>query len=174
MPNWCANTLIITGAKNSLDKIESTKFDFNNIIPMPQEFLHDTLGIGGKISSKDFQPTEHDNTSYRYNYLEPEQRKIAKVWIKKYGYPGWYYWSCANWGTKWNSSEIEIKRMNKNKLRVSFSTPWCPPSPILLKISKEHNCKIKLRMDIEGDGIEHAIINKGIIIEIPEKLSIPR
>ena len=46
--------------------------------------------------------------------------------IVTYGYPGWYAWSLANWGCKWNSSETCW-----GDDWVEFRTPWDTVMPIL-------------------------------------------
>lgn len=76
MPNYCKNTLTITGNPDTLRQIlafvksDENRFDFNRIVPMPEHIYRGNLGS--------------------------EERKL-------YGENNWYDWSVENWGTKWNS-----------------------------------------------------------------------
>ena len=46
------------------------------------------------------------------------------------GYPSWYEWSIANWGTKWDVDEINIIYEDKGRLDFTFDTAWSFPEPI--------------------------------------------
>jgi hypothetical protein len=56
---------------------------------------------------------------------EKEARK-ALLAAAETGYPGWYSWSNANWGTKWDA--YQFKRVSSNCVR--FQTAWAPPCPV--------------------------------------------
>ena len=175
MPNWCSNTVTITGDSKHLDDIEKTKFDFNKIIPMPKELHNDGGGrsqdcpkcgnkfkkygdknypdfkcskcnissnIGGRIHG-----FKHDDLSS----LNPNEIEIAKKWIQKYGTASWYEWSCNNWGTKWNTGDVESSRESATVLNVYFTTAWGPPDPIFRRLTEMFNVVIKVRADIEMD-----------------------
>ena len=86
MPNHVTNKLVANGTpedtKNIFSslKTENSDFDFNKILPMPEELVNTTSGSSEK-TNPDF--------------------------IAKYGYDNWYNWSNANWGTKWNAYDVE-------------------------------------------------------------------
>lgn len=109
MPNWCYNTLEITGEPKEINKLlkkvertksegqainyDSSRFAFNNIIPMPQEFNEN-----GK----------------------------------------WYEWRRENWGTKWEANDLEIDDNWENGYEViRFSTAWSPAEPVIDKLAKD-------------------------------------
>lgn len=109
MPNWCYNTLTISGEPKQLNKLlkkievtkseathheKKTKFSFNNVIPMPTEL---------------------------------------------YENEGWYSWRNANWGTKWNANvEYETTSNWENgEVVIEFNTAWSPPDPIIKTLVKE-------------------------------------
>ena len=48
----------------------------------------------------------------------------------KYGFSSWYYWSIANWGTKWNAYETEF-----DEEYLYFKTAWDTPLPIFEKMA---------------------------------------
>ena len=86
MPNHVTNKLVANGSEQDTKNIfsslktETSDFDFNKILPMPEE-LKDTTSGSSEIRNP--------------------------VLIEKYGYDNWYNWSNANWGTKWNAYEVE-------------------------------------------------------------------
>lgn len=180
MPNWTSCSLIIRGSKKQLDKIEETKFDFNNIIPMPKELQLDTSDIcvscGDKLARvKDSFGGLHckkcdviGNIGGRISHLKEQmfqglnekEIKLAKTWISKYGTCSWYDWSITNWGTKWNASEVEISRESPTVLNVYFATPWNLPNPILRKLSEQCS-EIFVHADDEGgESYEFKIENE--------------
>jgi hypothetical protein len=68
-------------------------------------------------------------------YLEkhPDEEAAGKrllLSIVETGYPDWYEWSCANWGTKWNSYGFGIDENDDGLLRFHFDTAWSFPTPI--------------------------------------------
>ena len=184
MPNWCQNNLVITGDPQMLDTIQEIKFDFNKILPPPQDLVDDTapycakckkpytkrqlrtipkigrLGnetckkcnvrnnIGGRLGS-----TLLDKDTDIFEGLNAEEKKLAKLWIKKHGTASWYEWNCNTWYTKWNASNVEIKREDDTTLLAYFSTAWGPPHPIFEELAKKYNTVIMLEWDIElGNG----------------------
>jgi len=126
MPNWCLNCLEIQGSdkqvKEVLDYIagdksdkDSTLFDFNKIIPMPKELIDLT------------SPT-------------PEKEKaLQEKMKKKYGYANWYDWCIGEWGTKWNSSDVEILYVadSMTDTQIYFSTAWAPPVPVIVALGNK-------------------------------------
>ena len=57
--------------------------------------------------------------------LGDKERKI-------YGDRNWYDWNCANWGTKWNSYDYELREDNS----IQFQTAWSHPFPIIHELSR--------------------------------------
>lgn len=51
---------------------------------------------------------------------------------------GWYEWRLANWGTKWDLSDVELERLSDDEISVRFSTAWSPPLEAFVKISKDY------------------------------------
>jgi hypothetical protein len=51
------------------------------------------------------------------------------------GHGDWYSWSCANWGTKWNTCRLHVDR-KAGVLVLCFETAWSPPTPVLYKLRK--------------------------------------
>jgi hypothetical protein len=41
----------------------------------------------------------------------------------------WYEWNCANWGVKWDISDVDLSS-EEGSLEMSFDTAWGPPDEI--------------------------------------------
>ena len=158
MPNWTSNNVLFVGNKKQLKtlktmlKSEDNDFDFNNIIPMPEE-LKDT--VSGSESAK------------------PEWQKLKSKELKeKFGADDWYNWSINNWGTKWNSVDTEVE-YDDSGLSYRFNTAWDAPrriaeallrmqETILKGISIEWNCTH------EDGNEEETIIDMEVDYELPK------
>lgn len=106
MPNWCENTLIIYDKDKGQQVIDfmrsdDEKFDFNNIIPMPE----------------DVKETENISLT-------------AKVRKESHG-RNWYDWSVKNWGAKWNACRVDIGKTEDGFPRIHFETAWTPPFKVI-------------------------------------------
>jgi len=117
MPNWCMNSVEVhiedeKELKQWKEIVESekNKFDFNKIVPMPEE-LNDTVGA-------DHVPS-------------PEL-------IEKYGFDDWCDWRIHNWGVKWNANVGEDDVENDGDyIRYDFDTPWSPPHEIYYALKRK-------------------------------------
>lgn len=118
MPNWCSNTLIISGDKKELELFKQKSitrsakgldiFLMEGLIPMPEE-----LAI--------------------CEDLTPEQTAER---ITKYGYDNWYYWRLENWGSKWDAHESYINENEDEVLEINFDTAWSPAIPYIKQVAK--------------------------------------
>lgn len=53
------------------------------------------------------------------------------------GHKGWYDWSSANWGTKWNAySSVTDPEGEADSCRIKFDTAWAPPLPVLKRLAE--------------------------------------
>ena len=53
------------------------------------------------------------------------------------GSKGWYDWSIASWGTKWNAySSVTDPDGGGDSAHIKFNTAWCPPRPVLEALAK--------------------------------------
>ena len=124
-------------------------FDFNKVIPMPDELNIEsgTRGENGMRylylkASNPFSLTEDD-----YNFIErieKDKTKNPKAFddmidlgrkymmnIAKYGCTDWYQFHNKYWNTKWNSVDTDV-----NDNVVIFDTAWSYPAPVIEKLSE--------------------------------------
>jgi len=130
MPNWCENDLRVIGKKEEIQrfldhvKTESSRFDFETIIPYPDEFkkLDETAAAWEK--NKDKPP----------NAMRPKDGFNS----------GGYEWCINNWGTKWNLVEGDYCKIDFDEmeqwgdectLELHFDTAWSPPVPVIHEAS---------------------------------------
>lgn len=107
MPNWCSNTLLVSGdperIKQFIEEQKGVDYDhegtptgetaltFENVVPMPEHLR------GTKAPSDDGSMT-------------------------------WYDWSVENWGTKWDACYSQISHNpGENVVEYMFDTAWSPP-----------------------------------------------
>lgn len=105
MPNWCNNTITITGPTDTLKPLweDAKEGGFLNAIkPMPAALLDTT------------SPTPED-----------------KVQPVVDGFDNWYDWRVANWGTKWDvdTEGLEYKDNGDGTSEITgwFDSAWAPP-----------------------------------------------
>jgi hypothetical protein len=158
MPNWCDCDLYIKGSLTERDsfveyatsietfldskgnEVKRTNYlDFNKFIPYPKHFK------------------DADEIARKARIDDPQNG-----WQIPDGYnSGGYDWCIKNWGVKWPPSDINLVS-NKHRLRYSFQTPWAPPGPAIMAMSKEfNNLTFTLKWFEGGMGYQGVFVIKG-------------
>lgn len=180
MPNWCMNSLKVTGEKKERKRFEqgikdkNKKFSFNKVIPYPKKFA--------KLDEK-AREIEDKREAFIVKLQkkgEPENIAREKAWAKyphvKDGYnQGGYDWCVANWGTKWDVDEVS-KKTTPLYTQYSFVTAWSPPLAGILTISKKYP-RLTFCLDYEEPGMcffGTFICKNGMIIEEIEQEMTPK
>ena len=140
MPNWCHNRVSFSGTPEDIENLvatltgETTRFDFNKVIPMPEELS----GISSPVLAfKTKVEVETYNTAYEHRGAITHAKH--KALLKKYGHADWYNWSIENWGCKWNNGDdIAIEDEEEGYIRYSFETPWGPPEGIYHALKEQY------------------------------------
>lgn len=132
MPNWCNNTIEITGPKDKIQALYqgATAEDgglLNTMVPMP-EGLRDTVA-----------PAPRDS----------EQPVID-------GFDNWYDWSVARWGTKWDVSPegLEFIENQDGTATLSgwFDSAWAPPMTACERFCTD-NPDVQITLDYHEPGM---------------------
>ena len=103
---------------------------FNKIIPEPEGLLDASV----------------EEVAADYFAKHPADSRNAELEIlARLGGEGWYFWRCAYWGTKWNSSffclvsnslAALLEEPNK-RLEFLFCTAWSFPEPVFAALARE-------------------------------------
>lgn len=112
MPNWCENTIIVSGPAGELERFkelvrtDEAPFSFERIIPQPEN-LRDV------------------------NHPEDGDQAM----------PDWYHWRIQTWGTKWDlDDETRFDELDNGdgttRLQYFFNTAWAPCSPIVANLAE--------------------------------------
>ena len=106
MPNWCNNTITLTGPKDKVKKIfdEAKKEDclLNLLYPMPS-------ALEGTTSPA------------------PKEGKVQPLVD---GFDNWYDWRVQNWGSKWDVDTQGLEYREENDQGIIqgwFDSAWAPP-----------------------------------------------
>ena len=107
MPNWCENTISITGPAEKLSPMYTKLVADNDeglcsiLYPPPADMFSGNLG-------------------------EKERKECAEK-----GIPNWYDWCTSNWGTKWDTTDGDWQYEDAGDgqaiLTGNFCTAWGPP-----------------------------------------------
>ena len=130
MPNWCENSLSVTGEKEDVDAFvekakgtgwsptqeEENPLDCNKFIPMPKE-----------VVANGYSAREDENISNGFD------------WENKY------------WGTKWGACEVDVY-VGDTYAQYTFETAWCPFIPVVKAMIKQ-NPKLEFHLDYAEYGM---------------------
>jgi hypothetical protein len=166
MPNWCHNSLEISGDEAEIARLTEMVrngeklFDFNKIIPMPKELENVRRG-GNTINGK-----------YVHQWLHIDGKDIevdAAQLTELYGAGDWYEWAIQNWGTKWNAGDV-VCEGNSTSIRYFFETAWAQPTPVIEELARQFpELRITLKYSEEGmDFRGKQVYASGILLEEEE------
>lgn len=70
--------------------------------------------------------------------------------LYKYKAANWYFWCIENWGTKWNSSNLEYSNNT-----IKFETAWEPCIPVIIRLSELNpDMKLAYLYSDEEEGVD--------------------
>jgi hypothetical protein len=87
-------------------------------------------------------------------------------------FPGWYQWSCENWGTKWNAWDVSRRGYGRTgRVRYRFFTAYDPPMPVLDALAHRFpSVEIDLSFDVELRGDGTAAWRNGELVDYEEDM----
>lgn len=71
------------------------------------------------------------------------------------GYPGWYEWNVANWGTKWDAYQYKERSREPGTFIFQFQTAWNVPVPIFRKLGTMYPKLVFSVVAIDEGGPEY-------------------
>jgi len=168
MPNWCTNTVEITGP---IDDIKRFRRQANgHTQSYNEQFIHDgnawPIHDDIRLDSLVTTPPELGDVvtfSFHSLYPVPEEFRcfpyddtraveLGELVGVKRPYGG-YQWENIHWGCKWGSCDSELVNEKDTYLHYEFNTPWGPAIDFFEKISQDWpNLTFELSYDEPGMG----------------------
>lgn len=162
MPNWCNNSVVISGKIKVLKEIQEAIKDkgfLDSVDPTPA-FLK-TIHTGGanaidRETGEEVRVTkwlEEEVDGKKVNYaLTSEQKKHLK---DTYGTDeiSWYQWNIQERGTKWAECDLDHDGLDEefqggpedeDSFFFSFQTAWGPCCPIIVKTARKWGVGVRL------------------------------
>jgi hypothetical protein len=174
MPNWCTNTLNVSGPESEVQRF---KLKANGPTQSYNDFfagskrgwpIHDDIRIKAKVkllpeegepailSFHALFPVPEDFR--RFPYDDARARQIGEA-VGEERKSGGYGWEQANWGIKWGATDTELHEDQGTFLQYSFSTPWGPPEEFFNKISEDFpELQFELKYEEGGMGFAGEIV----------------
>src|SRR6516162_167969 len=123
MPNWCHNSMTITGSVDEIARFKQTcllahkdgpTLDFEAIKPVPGIFDDDPGEIPDPDAPKNRERVETQK-AFEARALEATGSAHARDWV------------CEHWGTDRHPWGFEVIRDEPNSYECNFVTAWPPP-----------------------------------------------
>jgi hypothetical protein len=127
MPNWCDNTVTITGTQEKIAEIEKAVDAYD------EKCTQGGVGfLAYCLPEPDYETTAvaatYPQVIANYASSEEEKQKALenKPTIRK---DSWWDWRVQNWGTKWevDAERIPLPLENALSITLCFSSAWSPP-----------------------------------------------
>ena len=118
MPNWCENTINISGDQETLMNLK--KF------------------VGRPLKREGDDPIENPIFSL-YNITAPTKDSEPRIGeaFKSQGDDDWYHNQINSWGTKWDvAGENVYMSESEGSLSYSFDSAWSPPDLAIAKLAE--------------------------------------
>lgn len=158
MPDWtknrvyfvCANEKeadeVLARLEGKDDEGRPAPFTFDSFIPMP-ESLNITSGAQTRTGMEFLKKYPNGLVPEGCCDVRPSERALelgsqALENIRRHGYPTWFEWRRAHWGTKWDACETTIRRADDARIELSFNTAWNMPYGIAEEMKKVFGDKL--------------------------------
>ena len=155
MPNWCSNTLSISGPTNELESFRLKAIgptqNYNDFRAGVWEAFEDirlraiisTTPELGEVSDLSFHALYPvPDEVMRFPYDSNQAKKIADRCGVEFGGRAGYEWENSNWGVKWGGTDTHTHHCD-DMLQYEFDTAWCPPQGIYNKLIEQFQTQIK-------------------------------
>lgn len=157
MPNWCSNEVTVYANsredlarllsmaiqpvegddENTDDSVEKSPFRMESILTTPREIM-DNSRVDKE--GKQLQNAIAGNTDYKYD--------------------NWYDWRVANWGTKWDMSDVQLDKVvptgeeigKQYSFNLFYQTAWSPNTEFWKYVCNMGPFIVEMRYIEEGMG----------------------
>jgi hypothetical protein len=156
-------------------------FDFNTIVPMPASVAtveESNVAAAGMYALTGIIKTRfiglwthpvkgYEHRGFEFNAIsthddfrawleanDPDVLAKGRAMLAAFretGFFGWYDWSYANWGTKWNSYDLFVRMRGVGQIEFQFDTANGIPEPIFERLAEMYpEAEFALRSIDEG------------------------
>lgn len=142
MPNWCRNTINISGPEEDIQRFHTQARgptqSYNEFSPHTKEAwpVFEEIRLRSKASTLP-EPGRVVDFSFHSLYPVPEEfrcfpyddqraRELGELVGQERPYGG-YQWEGIHWGCKWGACESELVHKEDTFLQYEFDTAWGPP-----------------------------------------------
>ena len=112
MPNWCNNTLRITGPETDVAAFK-------------------LKAVGHSVWDK--PPEDEAPSPLNFHSLIPIPDDVLKAGYEAAGYE----WEQKNWGCKWGACQAELVDEWEGCLIYGFDTAWSPPLAFIANVARQ-------------------------------------
>ena len=187
MPNHITSSVRISGEKKLIEKlikdtkfkldsdVEENQFDFNGIVPMPEELenMSSPLDIveteeEAKEKNDEWNKNEFHKRSDGKHQIRAITQATKERLLKEYGATDWYDWSIRNWGTKWNSYSVKYIDSGEDFIALQMDTAWDTPRVIWNELEERGYTIDGIiwgevdQIDSIGDGYQYFYVNTDV------------
>lgn len=128
MPNWVYNNLTAIGPEEDIAR-------YKEQVSQPFTVIHHNW------KTDEMEEVTVEAPFAYWNILRPSDDELADYFTVADGKApagNWYEWNNKNWGVKWEASDVEVRADEPDHYTVAFSSPWGPPDPVLVELSRQY------------------------------------
>lgn len=166
MPNYCYNTLTVSGDEDMINKFDD-QFATGGIdldVDIRQRLTKAEMNA---INLKDYLIYQIENQEDDYSFKGLKSiRPLDSYSFSAFIPPnlstfqrGWYDWRVEQWGTKWDAA-IDTGVEINGDLSYQFDTAWSPPIPVINQMIQSYP-ELSFRFVYVEEGPSYAGIMEG-------------
>lgn len=133
MPNWVYNSVSVTGDAADVARLKEQ-------VGKTYVATHDVWDVDTKKMTR--KAVECSDSFSFWNIVNPPEDKRHLYWAASDASAdktwGWYNWNNANWGTKWDASDVSLSEVSDEHLIYTFQTAWGSPDAALMNLAGQY------------------------------------
>lgn len=168
MPNWCSNSLYVSGDSDKVNEfkewviteVKDTEIvrdeNYNAVLdesgePVLKEVLREKFTFEKLFPTPAELLADVDPIPHKEGESDEQYKVRMEELVEKYGHSGWYNWRVSNWGTKWDACESDWD-LDDECLTIHFQTAWSPPIGWLENVSAQFP-ELAFKMTFQEEGM---------------------